>query len=198
MTSTTSRPCPVWNSQCSKPSQAWTKRATGSACNALNPQLGNVREVDAGQGVDQVGLGGTDGVRDLGTGAKGAPGCHAVIVRLASQPTALDPGHVPTRAPTSHREPVPEAVPAPGGVALQREAVRSLFGFGWSQQQSGQGPPQSVQAQVRGSSQCLESDASPIGAWLHQLVHYHEGLTPSAVLVATADPQVTVAHGAER
>jgi hypothetical protein len=52
-----------------------------SAEYAPGAQLGNVREVDAGQGVHQVGLGGADGVRGLRTGAKSAACCHAVIVR---------------------------------------------------------------------------------------------------------------------
>jgi hypothetical protein len=48
---------------------------------APGAQLDNVREVDAGQGVDEVGLGGADGVRGLGAGAKGATRCHWDIVR---------------------------------------------------------------------------------------------------------------------
>lgn len=44
-------------------------------------ELNEIGEANAGQCVDQVGLSGADVVCVLGAGAKGAAGCHSVIVR---------------------------------------------------------------------------------------------------------------------
>lgn len=48
------------------------------------PQLVKVGETDSGECVEEVGLGGADAARVLGAGAKGAAGCHVIIVRAAT------------------------------------------------------------------------------------------------------------------
>ncbi|OKJ71132.1 hypothetical protein AMK31_35240 [Streptomyces sp. TSRI0107] len=50
---------------------------------STSPQLLQVGQVDSGQGVEQVGLGGTDVCRSLGAGAQSSAGCHEGIVRAA-------------------------------------------------------------------------------------------------------------------
>ncbi|MGW7821837.1 hypothetical protein ACWGLF_27805 [Streptomyces puniciscabiei] len=44
-------------------------------------QLIEVGQADPGEDVEEIGLGRTDVLRGLGTGAKGAAGYHAIIVR---------------------------------------------------------------------------------------------------------------------
>lgn len=55
---------------------------------STGPQLVQVGKTDSGKCVEKVGLGGADAVRGLGAGAKGAAGCHAVIVSGASTASA--------------------------------------------------------------------------------------------------------------
>lgn len=47
---------------------------------STGPQLVKVGETDHGEFIEEVGLGGADTVRVLGASAKGAAGCHAIIV----------------------------------------------------------------------------------------------------------------------
>ncbi|GHE16001.1 hypothetical protein GCM10010339_92460 [Streptomyces alanosinicus] len=88
------------------------------------------------------------------------------------------------------------AVPALGGLALQREPGMSLFGFWLESAAIRAGPGRTAQAQVRGSSQCSVSRASLIGACVHQFAHYHACRTPDLSLLRASDLQVTDAHEA--
>lgn len=47
---------------------------------STGPQLVKVGETDSGECVEEIGLGGADAVRVLGARAKGAAGCHTIIV----------------------------------------------------------------------------------------------------------------------
>jgi hypothetical protein len=58
---------------------------------STSPQLLRVGQVNSGQEVEQVGLGGTDVCRRLGAGAQSAAGCHEGIVRAARPQTMCVP-----------------------------------------------------------------------------------------------------------
>lgn len=52
---------------------------------SAGPQLVKVGEADSGECIEKIGLGGAEAVRDLGASAKGAAGCHAIIVRIGER-----------------------------------------------------------------------------------------------------------------
>jgi hypothetical protein len=85
------------------------------------------------------------------------------------------------------------------GLALEREAIRSLFGLlvGVSSNQGRASPTWCKPKSADGRSE-LGHRATAIGAQAHQLVHYHEGLTPSALSSMAPELQVTIAYPAER
>ncbi|KUN09405.1 hypothetical protein AQI95_06255 [Streptomyces yokosukanensis] len=62
-----------------------------SAEYSTRSQLLKVGQADPGEGVEEIGLRRADALRGLGTGAKGAADCHAVIVRATRTRKHLHP-----------------------------------------------------------------------------------------------------------
>jgi hypothetical protein len=75
------------------PPVARGRRRVGAE-HSTGPQLVKVGETDSGECVEEVGLGRAHAVRVLGASAKGAAGCHAIIVWATTTAPSMQFGYV--------------------------------------------------------------------------------------------------------